>query len=82
MTVFELPNATGPTLFVDPENGAPLLVLRDSTFEECWTLPTGAYELTARETVIEEIVEVLRLTDGLTKKARSTFEQLLDDLPR
>jgi hypothetical protein len=47
-----------------------------------WTLPTGAYELTTRETVIEEVLEALAALPRLSKTARTQVESMLAKLPR
>ena len=84
-TVYELPGLRGedPTLFVDRATGEPLIVLPPTRPpDEVWTLPTGAYELTTRETVIEEVLEALAALPQLSKTARTQVESMLAKLPR
>ena len=83
MRIFELQEATGPTLWVDRENHEPLLVLHQvKPPAEAWRLPSMAVELTTRDEVIEEILGALEKLPKLSKTARTVVEGMLEALPR
>lgn len=87
MQVYELPEMTSTTLFLQPDPdpfrapAGPLTVIREGEPPTTqWHLPEAAYELLTRSEVYDEIRSALESIQ-VSRPARTALEKLLDELP-